>query len=100
MKFREAVSERVYELCDKYNYTPNRLAELSTVPPTTLRSLLANNVTNPLAEMSTVPPATFNDMINEKRDNPSSYVIYKICKTLKIEMKDFYDSDLFKNLDD
>lgn len=64
MKFREAVSERVYELCDKYNYTPNRLAELSTVPPTTLRSLLANNVTN-----------------------PSSYVIYKICKTLKIEMK-------------
>ena len=50
--------------------------------------------------MSTVPPATFNDMINEKRDNPSSYVIYKICKTLKIEMKDFYDSDLFKNLDD
>lgn len=77
MKFREAVSERVYELCDKYNYTPNRLAELSTVPPTTLRSLLANNVTN-----------------------PSSYVIYKICKTLKIEMKDFYDSDLFKNLED
>ncbi len=77
MKFREAVSERVYELCDKYNYTPNRLAELSTVPPTTLRSLLANNVTN-----------------------PSSYVIYKICKTLKIEMKEFYDSDLFKNLDD
>ena len=77
MKFREAVSERVYELCDKYNYTPNRLAELSTVPPTTLRSLLANNVTN-----------------------TSSYVIYKICKTLKIEMKEFYDSDLFKNLDD
>ena len=77
MKFREAVSERIYELCDKYNYTPNRLAE-----------------------MSTVPPATFNDMINEKRDNPSSYVIYKICKTLKIEMKDFYDSDLFKNLED
>ena len=35
MKFREAVSERIYELCDKYNYSPNRLAELSTVPPTT-----------------------------------------------------------------
>lgn len=61
---------------------------------------LAVTFTNKLAEMSTVPPATFNDMINEKRDNPSSYVIYKICKTLKIEMKDFYDSDLFKNLDD
>ena len=77
MKFREAVSERIYELCDKYNYTPNRLAE-----------------------MSTVPPATFNDMINEKRENPSSLIVSKICKTLKIELKEFYDSDLFKNLED
>ena len=77
MKFREAVTERIYELCEEHNYTPNRLAELSTVPPTTLRSLLANNVAN-----------------------PSAYVIYKICKTLKIELKDFFDSDLFKNLDD
>ncbi len=77
MKLKEATSRRIIELCNKYGYTPNRLAE-----------------------MSTVPPATFNDMVNEKRDNSSSYVIYKICKTLKIEMKDFYDSDLFKNLED
>lgn len=68
MKFREAVTERIYELCEKHNYTPNRLAELSTIPPTTLRSLLANNVAN-----------------------PSAYVIYKICNTLKIELKDFFD---------
>ena len=44
MLFKEAVSERIYELCDKFKMTPNRLAELSTVPPTTLRSMLANNV--------------------------------------------------------
>lgn len=30
MLFREAVSERIYELCDKFKMTPNRLAELST----------------------------------------------------------------------
>lgn len=77
MLFREAVSERIYELCDKFKMTPNRLAELSTVPPTTLRSMLANNVTN-----------------------TSSYVIYKICKVFKIELKDFFDSDLFKNIED
>ena len=77
MTFKEAVSERVFQLCNKYNYSPNRLAELSTVPPTTLRSMLANKV-----------------------DNPSSYVIYKICKTFKIDIKEFFDSDLFKNLDD
>lgn len=77
MQFKEAVSERIYELCDKYHYTPNRLAEMSTIPPTTLRSTLAKRV-----------------------DNPSSYVIYKICQTFKIEMKDFFDSPLFKNLED
>ena len=76
MLFKEAVSKRIFELCDEYNYTPNKLAELSTVP---LSTLLTNQVTN-----------------------PSSYVIYKICKTLKIEMKDFFNSELFnyKKLDD
>ena len=47
-------------------------AELSAIAPSTLRALLANNV-----------------------DNPSSTIIFKICKTLKIELKDFYDSPLF-----
>ena len=79
MLFKQAVSTRILELCNKYNYTPNRLAELSAVPPSTLRALLANKV-----------------------ENPSSYIIYKICKTLKIKVKDFYDSDLFnyERLDD
>jgi transcriptional regulator with XRE-family HTH domain len=72
MLFKEAVSQRIFELCDKYNYTPNKLAELSAIPPSTLRALLANNV-----------------------DNPSSTIIFKICKTLKIDLKDFYDSKLF-----
>ena len=77
MKLKEATSRRIIELCNKYGYTPNKLAE-----------------------MSIIPPATFNDMINEKRENPSSLVISKICKTFKIELKDFYDSYLFKNLED
>ena len=77
MKLKEATSRRIIELCNKYDYSPNKLAEISMVPP-----------------------STFNDMLNEKRDNPSSLIISKICKTLKIELKEFYDSDLFKNLDD
>ena len=79
MLFKEAISKRILELCNKYNYTPNKLAEMSATPPSTLRATLANQV-----------------------ENPSSYVIYKICKTLKIEVKEFYNSDLFKfnNLDD
>ena len=72
MLFKEAVSQRIFELCDKYNYTPNKLAELSAIPPSTLRALLANRV-----------------------HNPSSTIIFKICKTLKIELKEFYNSKLF-----
>ena len=79
MLFKEAVSKRILELCETNNFTPNRLAELSTVPPSTLRATLDNKV-----------------------ENPSSYVIYKICRTVRIDMKDFFDSNLFsyKNLDD
>ena len=60
------------ELCDKYNYTPNKLAELSVIALSILRALLANKV-----------------------ENPSSTIIFKICKTLKIELKEFYNSKLF-----
>ena len=72
MLFKEAISRRILELCDNNNITPNRLAEISTVPPSTLR-----------------------DIISCKVNNPSSYVIYQICKALKISIIEFYDSELF-----
>ena len=72
MLFKKAITLRILELCNKYNYNPNKLAELSAIVLSALRALLANNV-----------------------DNPSSTIIFKICKTLKIELKDFYDSPLF-----
>lgn len=79
MLFKEAISNRIIELCNKYNYSPNKLAEMSAIPPSTLRSLLSNSV-----------------------ENPSSTIIYKICKTFNITLKDFYDSELFHfdNMDD
>lgn len=72
MLFKEAITLRILELCNKYNYTPNKLAELSDIVTSTLRALWANNV-----------------------GNPSSTISFKIRKTLKIELKDFYDSPLF-----
>ena len=79
MLFKEAVSHRIYELCEKYHFTPNKPAELSAVAPSTLQ-----------------------DMLLLKVANPSSFVIYQICKTLKITIKDFFDSNLFlpENLED
>lgn len=72
MTFQEAVSNRIFELCEKFNYTPNGLAEASGIPPSTLQNITrCRNI------------------------NPSSYVIFQLCITLKISLKDFFDSDLF-----
>ena len=78
MDFKEAISNRILELCKKYNYSPNKLSEMSGIAPSTLRDTISGLV-----------------------DNPSATVIFKICKTLDIEIKDFYDSNLFSkdNLD-
>lgn len=77
MKLNEATSTRIIELCNKSPYSLTKLAELSCIPA-----------------------STFSDMLNNKRENPSSLIIYKICKTLNIKIKDFYDSKLFDNLED
>lgn len=79
MLFKEAISTRIIQLCKNKGFTINRLAELSAIPPTTLRSLISNQV-----------------------ENPSALLIYRVCGTLKITMKDFFDDELFNpnNLDD
>lgn len=76
MSFNTAIIQRILELCDKNNITPNRLAELSAIPPTTMFNLINGNVTNPSAKN-----------------------IYKICKVFKISLRDFYNTDLFNNMD-
>ena len=79
MQFKKAVSLRIEQLCSERNITINHLAEMSTIPPSTLRDTIDCNV-----------------------ENPSSTVIYQICKTLKISLKNFFDSSLFnfENLED
>lgn len=72
MTFQEAVSKRIFELCHKYNYTPNGLAEASNIPPSTLQNITSCKITN-----------------------PSAFVLYQICLTLNLTLKDFFDSELF-----
>ena len=77
MLFKKALSLRIEELCANKNITINRLAETSTIPPSTLR-----------------------DIVNCKVENPSSTVIYQICKTLKISLKAVaaFSSDIIGNI--
>ena len=80
MLFKEAVSKRILGLMEEHNFKSR----------------------NGLAEAAAVPPTTLFDMIMCSVDNPSSYVIWQLCKTFKIEIKEFYDHELFdkKNIVD
>ena len=78
MKFKEAISKRVINLCSERNITPNK------------------------SEMSTIPSSTLRDLINCRINNPSSFVIYQICKALNISLEEFFNNELFNfnNLED
>ncbi len=76
MNAKEAVSKRIQELCKKKNITLNTLANESGVSPSTLYSI-----------------------INEKSKNPGVITIQMFCDGFDISMHEFFNSNLFKNLE-
>ena len=77
MSIKEAISERILQLCKENNLNVNKLANLAGLPQSTL-----------------------NDVVHGKSKNPTIKTIYYLCFGLGIELKDFFDSDLFTNLSD
>lgn len=73
MKLNEAIAERIKELLKKNNMTQYKLYLKSGVPQSTL---------------STIINCTFESM--------KMRIIYEICEGFEIEIKDFFDSPLFK----
>ena len=76
MKTREAVAKRITELCQEKNLTVNGLANISAVPPSTLKNILYG-----------------------VSKNPGVVTLKMLCDGLEITLDDFFDSDLFKNLE-
>ena len=76
MNAKEAVAKRILELCETHNIAVNALATMSGISPSTIYS-----------------------MLNEKSRNPGVVSIKKLCDGLEISLRDFFDSDLFDNLD-
>ena len=76
MNTKEAVANRILQLCDQHNIAVNELAGISGVPPSTVYSIL-----------------------NEKSQNPGIVTIKKLCDGLDITLIEFFDSPLFKNLE-
>jgi len=77
MTIKKAISQRIVQLCEENNITINKLSTLAGITQSTL-----------------------NDVVSGKSNNPTVKTIYYVCFGLGIEMKDFFDSDLFQNLTD
>lgn len=76
MNTKEAVAKRIVQLCDEHNLAVNALANISGVSPSTVYS-----------------------MLNEKSQNPGVVSLKKICDGLDISIREFFDSDVFDNLE-
>ncbi len=76
MNAKEAVAERIVQLCKERNIAINALANISGVAPSTIYS-----------------------MLNTKSQNPGVVSIKKLCDGLEITLRDFFDDDLFVDLE-
>lgn len=76
MNTREAVVNRIYELCDERGISINKIANISAVPPSTVKNIIYG--------------------ISE---NPGVVTIKKLCDGFDISLPEFFDTDLFRNLE-
>lgn len=72
MRTKEAVAQRILELCRERNIAVNALANISGVSPSTICS-----------------------MLNQKSQNPGVVSIKKLCDGFEITVRQFFDSPLF-----
>ena len=72
MTTKEAVAQRIIDLCAERNIAVNALANISGVSPSTVYS-----------------------MLNAKSKNPGVVSIKKLCDGLEISVREFFDSPLF-----
>lgn len=75
----EAVKERILELCQEKNISINKLSKLST--------------------MSGVTQSTVNNIVSGRNRSATISTIKKLCDGLGITIEQFFDSDLFRDLD-
>ena len=76
MDTRKAVANRLLQLCEEKRLSVNALARLSAVPPSTLKNV-----------------------INGGSKNAGIVTIKKLCDGLEISLRDFFDDDIFKNIE-
>ena len=76
MNTKNAVAERIIELCNQKNIAINALANLAGISPSTLYSVL-----------------------NEKSQNPGIVTIKKLCDGLEISLREFFNDEIFDDIE-
>lgn len=76
MTTKEAIANRIIELCKERNMAINALANESGVSPSTVYS-----------------------MLNEKSQNPGVVSLKKLCDGWQITLRQFFDSPLFDDIE-
>ena len=76
MKLEEAITKRIYKLCEEKNISINKLSNLAGLPSATIRYIFYG-----------------------KSKNPGTRTLLDICQALQISLFDFFNDDLFKNKD-
>ncbi len=76
MNISQAVAERIVELCRQRNITVNKLSTISGVTQSTV-----------------------NDIVNHRAKNIGIVTIKKLCDGLDITITEFFNTDVFVNLE-
>lgn len=76
MNTRQAVADRLLQLCEEKHLSVNALARTSAVPPSTLKNI-----------------------INGGSKNAGIVTIKKLCDGLEISLFDFFNTETFKTLE-
>lgn len=76
MTTREAVVQRIIELCDERGITINAIANISAIPPSTIKNIIYG-----------------------VSKNPGVVTIKMICDGFDISLAEFFDSELFNGLE-
>ncbi len=76
MRLSRAISEKILKICIEKDITPNKLASICCLTQSTVQNL-----------------------INGKSRNPKLLTIIRICEGLNIDLKDFFDDELFATIE-
>lgn len=76
MTLCDAIALRILKLCKENNITPNKLSTISGITQSTI-----------------------NNILNTGSNNPTVSTIKKICDGLNISLSEFFNDDIFEQLE-